>query len=65
MKIDPKMSEEAVRKMYSGFLPAKIAAQLIANKEPTEEQIAAARALIAKAEGKRGPGRPRAVEAAE
>ena len=64
MKIDGK-SEEAIRKMYSGFLPEKIAAQLKARTEPTDDQIAAARALLAKVEGKRGPGRPRAVEAAE
>lgn len=64
MNIKPGTSEEAVRKMFSGFLPPKIAAQIMANKEPTEDQIAAARALLAKVEGKRGPGRPRA-EAAE
>jgi len=59
MKLDG-MTEEAVRKMYSGFLPAKIAAQMKAKAEPSEADIAAARALIARAEGKRGPGRPRA-----
>lgn len=64
MNIDGK-TEEAVRKMYSGFLPPKIAAQLKAKAEPSEAEIAAARALLAKVEGKRGPGRPRAIEAAE
>ncbi len=64
MNIKPGMSEEAVRKMYSGFLPPNIAAQLNANADPTDEQVAAARALLAKVDGKRGPGRPRAVEAA-
>lgn len=63
MTIEGK-TEEAVRKMYSGFLPAKIAAQLKAKAEPSEADIAAARALLAKVEGKRGPGRPR-LEAAE
>lgn len=62
MKIDG-MTEEAVRKVYSGFLPAKIAAQMKAKSEPTEADIAAARALLAKVEGKRGPGRPRAEPA--
>jgi hypothetical protein len=53
MKLDG-MTEEAVRKMYSGFLPAKIAAQMKEKAEPTDDQIAAARALLAKVEGKRG-----------
>lgn len=64
MKLDG-MTQEAVRKAYSGFLPPKIAAQLKAKAEPTEAEIEAARALLAKVDGgKRGPGRPRAVEAA-
>lgn len=63
MKLDG-MTEEAVRKAYSGFLPPKIAAQLKAKAEPSEADIAAARALIAKVEGRRAPGRPR-TEAAE
>ena len=63
MKLDG-MTEEAVRKAYSGFLPPKIAAQMKAKAEPTEAEIAAARALLAKVEGKRGPGRPK-LEAAE
>ncbi len=63
MNIDGK-TVEAVRKMFSGFLPPKIAAQLKAKAEPSEADIAAARALIAKVEGKRAPGRPR-TEAAE
>lgn len=54
MKLDG-MTEEAVRKMYSGFLPPKIAAQMKEKAEPTDDQIAAARALLAKVEGKRGP----------
>jgi hypothetical protein len=61
MKLEA-MTEEAVRKAYSGFLPPKIAAQMKAKAEPTEAEIAAARALLAKIEGKRG--RPR-LEAAE
>lgn len=63
MKLDG-MTEEAVRKAYSGFLPPKVAAQLKANRAPTEAEIEAARALLAKVEGKRGPGRPK-LEAAE
>lgn len=63
MKLEA-MTEEAVRKMYSGFLPPKIAEQMKARTEPSEAEIAAARALIAKVEGKRGPGRPK-LEAAE
>lgn len=60
-----KMTEEQIRKMYSGFIPPKVRAEMSANREPTPAEIEAARALIAKVEGKRGPGRPRAVEAAE
>jgi hypothetical protein len=49
------MTEEAVRKAYSGFLPPSVAAQLKAKTEPTEAEIAAARALLAKVDGKRKP----------
>lgn len=63
-----KMTEEQIRKAYSGFLPPKIAAQMKANREPTQAELDAARALLEKAgvlpvETKRG-GRPR-IEAAE
>jgi hypothetical protein len=64
MKLE-QMTDEQVRKMYSGFIPDKIRARMAAVRQPTEAEIEAARALIARAEGKRGPGRPRAVEAAE
>lgn len=59
------LTEEQARKMWSGFIPPKIAAELKANRAPTEAEIEAARALLAKVEGKRGQGRPRAVEASE
>lgn len=75
MNYDGK-TEEAVRKMYSGFLPPKVAAQMKAKAEPTEAEIAAARALLAKVEGKIYPpvvtsgkrgsiGRPLSTEGAE
>lgn len=60
-----KMTEEQIRKAYSGFIPDSVRARMAANRAPTDAEIEAARALIAKVEGKRGPGRPRAVEAAE
>jgi hypothetical protein len=57
-----KMTEEQVRKTFSGFIPDKVRAQMSANREPTPAEIEAARALIAKVEGKK---RPRSAEAAE
>jgi hypothetical protein len=58
-----KMTEEQIRKAYSGFIPPMVRAQMSANREPTEAEIEAARALIAKVEGPKR--RPRALEAAE
>lgn len=58
-----KMTEEQIRKAYSGFIPDKVRAQMAANREPTEAEIEAARALIAKVDGPKR-GRPR-LEAAE
>ena len=43
-----KMTEIEIRKMYSGFIPPKLRAQLDANREPSEAEIAAAKALLAK-----------------
>jgi hypothetical protein len=48
MKLET-MTEEAVRKAYSGFLPPKIAAQMKASRAPTQEELDAARALLEKA----------------
>lgn len=57
-------TEAEYRKMHSGFLPPAIAKMLKANTGPSEAEIEAARALIAKVDGaKRGPGRPRAESA--
>ena len=58
-----KMTEEQIRKAYSGFIPPVVRAQMSANREPTEAEIEAARALLAKVEGPKR-GRPR-LEAAE
>jgi len=58
-----KMTEEQIRKAYSGFIPPKVREQMSANREPTEAEIEAARALIAKVEGPKR--RPRTLEAAE
>jgi hypothetical protein len=41
-------SEDEARRLFSGFVPPKIKAQLDANREPSEAEIAAAKALLAK-----------------
>lgn len=61
MKLDG-MTEEAVRKAYSGFLPPKVRAQMSANREPTPAELDAARALIARAEGSKRRPRSEAAE---
>lgn len=47
------MTEAEARKLYSGFIPPKIKAQLKAKGEPTVLEIAAARALLAKVDGEK------------
>ena len=58
-----KMTEEQIRKAYSGFIPPKVRAQMDAHREPTEAEIEAARALLAKVEGPKRGGRPRGESA--
>lgn len=45
-------SMDEARRLWSGFIPPKVRAQLEANREPTEAEIAAAKALLAKANGR-------------
>lgn len=44
----PITTEDEARRLFSGFVPPKIRAQLDANREPTPAEIEAARALLAK-----------------
>lgn len=44
------LTEQQARKMYSGFLPAGVK---VAKNEPTQADIDAARALLAKIDGKK------------
>lgn len=48
MKIE-QMTEEQVRKAYSGFIPDSVRAKMNANRAPTPAEIEAARALLEKA----------------
>ena len=48
----PITSEAEARRLWSGHIPPRIRAQLDANREPTEAEIAAAKALLAKVNGK-------------